>query len=87
MASVSFSSDDAEFAWESDPQECYERAIQVQDRAFIEACSGGRGGVPWEETAVSPNVWIRFGVAKEKAYEDRVRGHRDHGSAHGPQSD
>jgi predicted dehydrogenase len=43
-------SDDAEFAWESDPQECYEHAIQVQDRAFIEACSGGPGGVPWEET-------------------------------------
>jgi 2-hydroxy-4-carboxymuconate semialdehyde hemiacetal dehydrogenase len=43
-------SEAAEFAWESDPQECYERAIQVQDRAFIEACSGGPGGVPWQET-------------------------------------
>ena len=31
-------------------QECYERAIQVQDRAFIEACSGGPAGVPWQET-------------------------------------
>ena len=44
-------SEDADFAWEGDPQECYERAIQVQDRAFLEACSGGPGGVPWHETA------------------------------------
>ena len=80
-------SDHAEFAWESNPQECYERAIQLQDRAFIEACSGGPGGVPWEETVRLAECLDLFGVAKEKAYEDRVRWHRDHGRPHGPQSD
>ena len=43
-------SDDDVFAWRGDAQESYEAAIQAQDRAFVESCSGRPAGVPWRET-------------------------------------
>jgi 2-hydroxy-4-carboxymuconate semialdehyde hemiacetal dehydrogenase len=46
----SIEADDDAFAWRADAQESYEAAIQAQDRAFVESCSGRPGGVPWGET-------------------------------------
>ena len=43
-------SNDPAISWNGDARQSYERAIQVQDRAFIEACSGGPTGVSWHET-------------------------------------
>jgi predicted dehydrogenase len=44
-------SDCAEISWQGDGQEVYERAIRDQDRAFLNCCRAGTGGIPWSETS------------------------------------
>jgi predicted dehydrogenase len=46
----SIEADHDAFTWRGDAHESYEAAIEAQDRAFIESCSGRPGGVPWRET-------------------------------------
>jgi 2-hydroxy-4-carboxymuconate semialdehyde hemiacetal dehydrogenase len=44
------SSDDPSFRWQGEEQKIYETAIQEQDSAFLNACRGRGGGIPWSET-------------------------------------
>jgi len=53
-------SDNPVFRWRGDEQENYEAAIEAQDRAFIEACGGRGGGVPWEDTVRLAECLDRF---------------------------
>jgi predicted dehydrogenase len=43
-------SDNGVFTWRGDAQGSYEAAVQKQDRAFVESCSGGAPAVPWRDT-------------------------------------
>jgi 2-hydroxy-4-carboxymuconate semialdehyde hemiacetal dehydrogenase len=53
-------SDNPAFRWRGDEQENYEAAIEAQDRAFLEACGGRGGGVPWEDTVRLAECLDRF---------------------------
>jgi 2-hydroxy-4-carboxymuconate semialdehyde hemiacetal dehydrogenase len=53
-------SDDPSVEWHGDAQQSYEHAIQVQDRAFLDACSGEKSGVPWQETVRLAECLDRF---------------------------
>ena len=60
-------SDHVEFAWHGDEQENYEAAVEAQDRSFIQAASGGEGGVPWQET-----LWLAECLDRFLLLGDRV---------------
>lgn len=53
-------SDNPVFGWRGDEQASYESAVETQDRAFVEACSGDKAGVPWEDTIRLAECLDRF---------------------------
>ena len=55
-------SDEQRLNWQGDAQENYERSIESQDSAFLEACHTRNSAVPWDDTIRLAECLDRFRI-------------------------